>query len=497
MSADDHGAGRLATRVDRKSVTTTYSYDTLSRLTGKTYSDGTTAVTYTYDNAGRLLTAGNGTDSLTWTYDLAGQLLSEASTKNSSTVADTYDLSGNRLTLSLDGSLFVSYGYDDASRLTSITRGTSVFGFGYDNANRRTSLSYANGVNTTYVYDNLSRLTSLTAAIGGNTIMQWGYTYDNAGNRTQKSSPEYTEDYGYDALSRLTDVNRTAAAGAKRWIYGYDPVGNRIREQIDNNVSTPAYNEKNQLTSSSVGGLLRFKATLSEPGTVTVAGQAAHMLSGNTFEATVSASAGVNTIAVVATDGSGNSKTNNYQVTVAGTPSTYGYDPNGNVTSKAAGGVTWTYEWNPENQLTRVLNNGSEVARFKYDALGRRVEKVAGGVTTIWTYDGHDILREVSGTTMLKYIHGPGIDEPLGQEDGSGALSYFHADGLGSIVKTTSSAGSVLTSRRYDSFGNIELGPTNGYAFTGRGRPGRARSRAGRCLATVGACSASGALRCL
>jgi YD repeat-containing protein len=144
------------------------------------------------------------------------------------------------------------------------------------------------------------------AALGANTITQWGYTYDNAGNRTQKSSPEYTEDYGYDALSRLTDVNRTGAAGTKRWVYGYDPVGNRIREQIDNNVSTPAYNEKNQLMSSTVGGLLRFKGTLSEPGTVTVNGQAAHMLSGNTFEATVSATAGVNTIPVVATDGSGN-----------------------------------------------------------------------------------------------------------------------------------------------------------------------------------------------
>jgi len=89
-------------------------------------------------------------------------------------------------------------------------------------------------------------------------------------------------------------------------------------------------------------------------------------------------------------------------------------------------------------------------------------------VTTSWTYDGEDILREVSGTTTLKYVHGPGIDEPLAQEDGAGALTYFQTDGLGSIVKTTNSADSVLTTGRYDAFGNLELGTTNGYRFTGR-----------------------------
>jgi len=41
-------------------------------------------------------------------------------------------------------------------------------------------------------------------------------------------------------------------------------------------------------------------------------------------------------------------------------------------------------------------------------------------------------------------------------------------DALGSVAKTTNSAGTVLTTRRYDAFGNLELGATSGYAFTGR-----------------------------
>src|SRR5262245_29680871 len=220
----------------------------------------------------------------------------------------------NRFTVSLDGQLFVTYGYDDASRLTTITRGTNAFGFGYDNASRRTSLTYPNGVVTSYVYDTLSRLTSLTAVKGATTVTQWGYVDDAAGNRTRKTGLDHQEDYSYGALSRLTEVHRTGSIGERTTIYGYDPVGNRLREQVDNNVTTYAYNEKNQLLSTLWGGLLRFRGTLDEPGTVTVAGQAAHMLSGNTFEATIPVTAGVNTVPVVATDASGNSNTKNYQV---------------------------------------------------------------------------------------------------------------------------------------------------------------------------------------
>jgi RHS repeat-associated protein len=32
----------------------------------------------------------------------------------------------------------------------------------------------------------------------------------------------------------------------------------------------------------------------------------------------------------------------------------------------------------------------------------------------------------------------------------------------------TNSGGTVVVTRRYDSFGNLETGATNGYAFTGR-----------------------------
>jgi RHS repeat-associated protein len=144
------------------------------------------------------------------------------------------------------------------------------------------------------------------------------------------------------------------------------------------------------------------------------------------------------------------------------------HNPNGNLTSKTEGSDTWTYEWDAENRLKRVLKNAIEQARFAYDPLGRRVEKVAGGATTSWIYDAADILRETTGAAAVKYIHGPGMDEPLAWEDGGGVTTFFHADGLRSIVKTTNSSGVVTSSRRSSSFGAPELGATNGFAFTGR-----------------------------
>jgi RHS repeat-associated protein len=47
--------------------------------------------------------------------------------------------------------------------------------------------------------------------------------------------------------------------------------------------------------------------------------------------------------------------------------------------------------------------------------------------------------------------------------------SYFHADGLGSVVMATNASGSVTLARQYDAWGMLDTGASEpGYAFTGR-----------------------------
>jgi RHS repeat-associated protein len=215
---------------------------------------------------------------------------------------------------------------------------------------------------------------------------------------------------------------------------------------------------------------MHVSGVLDEPGTVTVNGEPAKMLPGNAFESVITTVEGVNGITVEAQDLQGNLRTNEYEVNVVGRSASYTYDPNGNLVSKTEDGQTWTYEWNAENQLVAVERDGTEIARFAYDPLGRRVEKVAAGITTQYTYDGEDVLRTIdSDGTTYTYVQGTGIDEPLAREDASGNLTYYHSDGLGSVVKMTDPSGAVVHEYRYDAWGNIESGEAEpGFAFTGR-----------------------------
>jgi RHS repeat-associated protein len=326
---------------------------------------------------------------------------------------------------------------------------------------------YPNGVVTTYSYDSESRLTRLTANRGAAVLTDLQYTFSDSGNITRKQTPEFTEDYQYDGADQLVEAVRTGQY-ANRWYYSYDAAGNRTTEQIGDSPTVASFDSMNRLLSTSAGGALTFKGTLNEPATVKVQGKPAAVDGSNKFEGPVNSSSGTNTVSVVATDPNSNTRTNTYEVNVSGTGKTFSYDANGNLTQKVDGADTWTYEWNAENQLKKVLKNASEVARFAYDPLGRRVEKVAGGTTTTFTYDAEDILRESAGATTTYYIHGPGIDEPLAKEV-SGSATYFHADGLGSVLKMTNASGTVTHEYRYDAYGRIEAGSTvGGYSFTGR-----------------------------
>ena len=293
------------------------------------------------------------------------------------------------------------------------------------------------------------------------------YTYNAVGNRTQKETPDLTETYEYDRADQLVEVLRTGT-GTNRWNYAYDPAGNRTTEQVGDAPLQASFDNMNRLLSTSAGGALAFKGTLNEPAAVTIQGKPAEVDSTNKFEGVVNSTSGTNTVTVVATDPNNNTRTNTYEVEVSGDGVTYDYDASGNLIEKDDGTDTWTYEWNAENQLKKVLKNAATIATFAYDPLGRRVEKVVGATTTAFTYDGEDILRETAGATTTYYVHGPGIDEPLAKEI-TGSLTYYHADGLGSVLKMTNAAGSVTHEYRYDAYGRIEAGSTQGgFSFTGR-----------------------------
>jgi len=114
---------------------------------------------------------------------------------------------------------------------------------------------------------------------------------------------------------------------------------------------------------------------------------------------------------------------------------------------------------------------------FRYDPFGRRIQKIwpntANNSTMVrnYLYDGANIIAELnaSGAVVASYTQGAGIDEPLAMRRG-GYISYYHADGLGSITSLTNTNAQPVATYVYDSFGNTTAteGIFNPFRYTGR-----------------------------
>jgi hypothetical protein len=107
---------------------------------------------------------------------------------------------------------------------------------------------------------------------------------------------------------------------------------------------------------------------------------------------------------------------------------------------------------------------------FKYDPFGRRIYKSSSSGTSIFAYDGDNLIEETNstGAVVARYEDTQNIDEPLAMLR-SGATSYYHADGLGSVTSLSSAAGSIANTYTYDSFGKP-------------GKPGETWGQTGRFL---------------
>ena len=456
--------GNVISRTDAEGRTVVYTYDQLGRLTGKTYPDGSTAA-FAYDVKGRLIQAANQYIAYAMAYDAADRLVAIIDS-NSRTVLYEYDAAGNRVKMTTPEGRKVAYSYDADNRLVRIDSWAGAFTFGYDLPGRRTSLAYPNGVVTSYAYDPLGNLTEILTKGGrakkSDILSAFTYTHDKIGNRLSKiisegvglghgSGHDQAErfEYTYDHVYRLTDSlafreghGRENELRHLSETFVYDPVGNRITGPKEKYAFT--YNQDNQL--------------------------------------------------------------------LQGPKYSYQYDRNGNLTGKIGFDedgkyVSWSYEYDYENRLIRVTRmdaGETKVVSFKYDPFGRRIEKKVeelegkdrDSVVTTYVYDNEDVILAVrSGfegdgdreyesrdkkreqpadrhqhEEVTRYLHGPGIDEPLAIEQ-KGALSFYQADGLGSITTLTDTNGRVVQSYDYSSFGIPKhLGDhvKQPYTYTGR-----------------------------
>ena len=315
---------------------------------------------------------------------------------------------------------------------------------GYDPNGNRQSLVHPNGAETAYIYDTLNRLTNLSTnhPASARFIQSYAFTLGPAGNRTkiveaQGLPQQRTLDYSYDALYRLRGESVTESLGlAYSKTFGYDPVGNR----------------QSQITALGPAG---SPGPNLQPGMISYGYDTRDRL---------------------------------LQEQLGPNPATaYGWDSNGNLTTKDAEA---TYTWNDENRLITVTKTDGTVVEHLYDVDGTRVRTATtppGGPTTTTDYlvDTSGSLSHVvaevdssaaSPTLGALYVRGddllsvmrPLVAAPTSVSDWQ--TRYYHADGLGSIRRLTGENGTITDGYTYSAFGEL-LAHTGSdpqpYAFAG------------------------------
>ena len=426
-------------------VTTTYAYDALHRLTQKSFSDTTPTVKYGYDGVapagctppalaitngiGRRTSMCDAAGAEAWAYDAMGWPLTDQRTTNGVTKATTY-------TYNLDGSIAtLTYPSGRTIRYTSNAAGRPVSAVDTTNAaspiNYALAASYAPqgalaslalgssgsfaGVNLNQAYNSRQQPTSIRAWSTNATTpvaLDLSYSFNlgtaNNGNVTAITNNRDTarsQSFTYDSLNRIATAQTTATTGTKCWgeTFSYDIWANLL----------------------SIGGLSGYTGCTQENLNVSVT--ANNQISGFTYDAA-----------------------GNLRATPPPVPASYTYNAENQLTSTA--GVTYTYDGN-----------------------GKRVQKSTGKL--YWYGMGSDVLDEsdAAGNITDEYVFFGGKRTARRHVNATppDTVTYYFADHLGTSRVVTDASGTVLDDSDFYPFGGERAAVSssaNTYKFTGKER---------------------------
>lgn len=311
-------------------------------------------------------------------------------------VFSDYDAAGRITSLRHGGTsgAGIVLGFDSAKRMTSEETFGKAMTYEYDLAGNRTRVTWFDGPYAQYSYNAAGQLTMIgeNGATSGAGVLAT-FTYDDLGRRTSLSRGANlaTTTYSYDSANRLTALNQNPSGTSfdQSWTYSWNPASQVLTRGSTNTA---------------------YKWATPTPGTESKA-----------FD-------GLNRDAAVVTAG--------------------GYDLRGNLTADG-GGRTFVYD--VENRLITV--GGTVDMTLSYDPIGRLAQTVSGGTTNNFLYDSDRLSAEynTSGIIVRRYVHGPGVDEPLVWYEGStlGDPRWLHHDAQGSVVAYSTGTGTINAANVY------------------------------------------------
>ncbi len=465
-------SGRIDSITDPKGQITKSTYAQDDRVLTTSYQNAvvaTAGISVVYDPIyPRVASMVDGTGTTQFTYYPiatgtvgAGGLATIDGPLNNDTITLGYDALMRQVSRKIGSGPTESVTYDTLGRPSGIANALGAFTPSYvGNTDRLLGLLYPNGMTASFDYlpvSSDSRLAGIhyRRAAGaeisahtyvsdaGGRIQEWGISADGQAPSTWK--------FAYDGLDRLISARRNVGSGLPgiEQAYRYDVNGNRTGFQNGSAISTWTHNTLNQLTSAAPGGTIPIIGTISEPGTVTIAGNPAEVHGDLTFTGSATFAPGQNSIAIVAKDLKGNTKSTAWKsVDITGSGSARQYDDNGNLTTD---GVR-TFSWDAEDRLVSITA-GNQRSEFTYDGFGRRVrilESANGSTLSDRRYIWHESRlleeRDSSGATVMKRYFANGIQ--------ISGVNYFYAkDHLGSVREVTDASGGLTVRYDYDPYG--------------------------------------------
>lgn len=397
-------AGNVLTLVDENGNTTTFTYNSLGRLTQKLDALGNKLL-YTYDASGNILTLQE------------EELVPGGSTAETFETTFEYDTL-HRLTKVIDpASYAVTFDYDPRGNVLTTTdaNGNKVFGT-FDEANRMiqrdVQVAGSSVLTTLWVYDKADRLTRATDPKGYHT----DFEYDDLGRQTKTTYPDSGEvTFTYDANSNLIERNDQNATAVT---YGYDTLNRLVTKSIS-------------ATETHIKGETTGKAfTYDALGRLTEATD-----TDSRVEFTWNTLGGVET--ETATYGA-NNLSNEASRTVA-----WDYDDQGRTTAVRYPGATTsagelTYQYDALNRLTKVREGASggpqDVATWDWRGPARVIKRTLGnGAFTEYGYDSRKQITSIAHKKTVSSVDKSIVEfaytyDAAGRITGEG-IKHFQNDG--------------------------------------------------------------------
>ncbi|MCX7056278.1 MAG: FG-GAP-like repeat-containing protein [Proteobacteria bacterium] len=457
--------GALTTITDPAGNPTSRSYDTLGYLLSGTSDPDRGSWSYQYDSLGELINVRDAkTVSPAWTqqmsYDALGRLAQRVEAEGTSTFtfgtsAANHEI-GQLVQLSGLGDTETNT-FDSLGRPAShsmVWSGTTYsINFAYNTLGKLDTLTYpsvpgqANRFQVKYAYSNgyASTVQNYTGNVAGTTFWQltpgginmdpWGHVVDE----TLGTTTPVRIQSAFDAVTSWIGTRQVGTGGSSNNLqslaYQWDVSGNLSQRQDLKQSLTEAFTNDNlnRLQSSTLNGVANFSAIIDPSGNIT-----SRTEGGVTYPYTYDTT---------------------HKHAVANVNGTvYGYDANGNMSTRAGNSITWS-----SYNLPTLINGSGVSASFSYGPDRQRKQQVStyttdgtvGTETTIYVGGIFEVETTPGQVHYKHYVSLPGGTRVIYDlQSVSGAqTTYVTADHLGSGNLMINSAGTVQVNESYSAYG--------------------------------------------